>query len=203
MQKSEKIPRHGREVDVAALSAKANWDDPTEMEKVILSDLPPNFQRLIGEVEADPELALLVWREGETLLHLAAALNDIKLADVLLKHGARVDAVSRATATPLLRAAEYDHLDMLRLLLSHGAAPDTRNDIGRTALHFSVLRSNSEAVSELLRRGALVEVRDNAGVAPLDIAAYNRYPHVARLLVDAGARSRKKRTRDYLATLAK
>jgi ankyrin repeat protein len=202
MQEPRKVPREGRQVDVAAMSAKVNWDDPTEMEKVILSDLPPNSQRLIEEVRADPGLALLSWREGDTLLHVAAGLNDLMLAEVLLQNGAIVDAVSPAIGTPLLMAAEYNHRSMLRLLLSHGAIPDAPNGIGRTALHFAALRNNSEAVSELLRHGALVGVRDNAGVTPLDVAAYNCYPRVARLLVDAGGRSRKKRTIDYLATLA-
>ncbi len=62
-------------------------------------------------------------------LHSAVAGRQTKIAELLLAHGARVNARQQGGITPLHQAAQHGQLEMIRLLLSYGADPKaTKND---------------------------------------------------------------------------
>lgn len=75
-------------------------------------------------------------RPGWTPLHYAAASGDEPIARLLIKHGAKVDAVSPPASgamTPLMMAEREGHPDMVAFLKEKGANPQLRNTEGLTA----------------------------------------------------------------------
>ena len=57
----------------------------------------------------------------------------VYVAQLLLEHGAEVNARDSRRNTPLLGASEYGHLEVARLLVENGADIDAEDDEGRTA----------------------------------------------------------------------
>ncbi len=80
--------------------------------------------RILLEHGANPEQT---YPDGSTALMVVAdggfegGTNALKTAEVLLKHGARVDAEDHAGATAIDRARAEKFLEMVRLLKRFGA----------------------------------------------------------------------------------
>lgn len=69
-----------------------------------------------------------------TPLHAAVAGNQSESADLLLRHGADVNAVDANRWTPLNLAAHAGHMDLVRRLLAAGADSAIPNQGGQTPL---------------------------------------------------------------------
>ncbi|MFK7695475.1 ankyrin repeat domain-containing protein [Paenibacillus sp. HJGM_3] len=67
-----------------------------------------------------------------TPLHSAAATRQLAIAELLLQHGANVNARQQSEWTPLHSAVHNKQAAMVRLLLEHGADPLAANDRGLT-----------------------------------------------------------------------
>lgn len=61
------------------------------------------------------------WGCGTTLLHVASSLGNLAVVNVLLRHGADVDASEASGATPLYEAAVVGHVEVVTALLQAGA----------------------------------------------------------------------------------
>ena len=82
---------------------------------------------------------------GKTALHVAAAnVGCEALVVALLKHGARVEAVNEAGATPLHWAALNGHTAAAQHLLAAGADVEARNLAGQSALKLATQAGHSE-----------------------------------------------------------
>jgi ankyrin repeat protein len=94
------------------------------------------FKRNRPAAEALVARGATINRPGWTPLHYAAASGDEDIARLLIKRGARVDAVSPPASgsyTPLMMAAREGHPDMVDFLTRQGANPALRNSEGLTA----------------------------------------------------------------------
>jgi ankyrin repeat protein len=94
------------------------------------------FKRNRPAAEALVARGAAVNRPGWTPLHYAAASGDEDIARLLIKRGARVDAVSPPASgrfTPLMMAAREGHPDMVAFLGSQGANARLTNSEGLTA----------------------------------------------------------------------
>jgi ankyrin repeat protein len=100
--------------------------------------------------------------DGERPLDLAASGDDLRLARLLLAHGAR---------HTLLTAARMGDLAAVNVLLAQGADVGVRNSYGSTPLHDAVARECRGVVGALLAAGADVEARDSFQETPLHVAA--------------------------------
>ena len=101
----------------------------------------------------------------------AVAYGDFpKAVELLLKHGASVNATNRGGQTPLHFAAGHDRLPAVRILLGANADPNAKDKDGRTPLHVSVQRGNGGVTRALLEHGADVDSASKSGVTPLKIA---------------------------------
>ncbi len=88
---------------------------------------------------------------GKTMLHFAAAEDDVEAAEVMLEHGAAINAVeAEYRRTPLAEAAKNGHLRMARLLLERGADPNVPRELWARPLTWAVDVPHDE-MAELLR----------------------------------------------------
>ena len=88
-------------------------------------------------------------RRRQTPLHMAALSDAARTAQVLLAHGASVDAKDGMGVTPLHVAASSDAAKMTELLLDHGGDVDARNQSNETPLDVANAK-RSESVAPLL-----------------------------------------------------
>jgi ankyrin repeat protein len=162
------------------------------------------------------EPALLGFRapNGSSVILLAVYYGHAELAEVFVKHGAKLD-IFEASAMgnlesvrqwmeaspaclnsfapdgfyPLGLATFFGHREVVDFLLEHGADVHlaAQNAQRVTALHAAVARRNLEIVQMLLQRGADPNARQEKGFAPLHEAAANGEEAIAHLLVEHGA----------------
>jgi ankyrin repeat protein len=67
-------------------------------------------------------------------LHSAVAHNQLEISEILIVHGAEVNAKQEGGFVPLHAAAQSGNLEMARLLLKHGAEVNVKSNDGRTPL---------------------------------------------------------------------
>jgi ankyrin repeat protein len=134
-----------------------------------------------------------VLRLGKTPLHLAAISNQTNIAQLLIKHGAKVEAYDNSGFTPLHCAAWQGSSEVAALLLKNKANPDTgvipsnpvlptpmmRPDqslVGDTALHLAAINGQTNLVQILLKSGASINAANSAGRTALDLASQPGVP---------------------------
>eukprot|EP00455_Lapot_gusevi_P000497 TRINITY_DN10229_c0_g1_i3.p1 TRINITY_DN10229_c0_g1~~TRINITY_DN10229_c0_g1_i3.p1 ORF type:complete len:166 (+),score=10.84 TRINITY_DN10229_c0_g1_i3:78-575(+) len=109
---------------------------------------------------------------GYTPLHNAASSGHLEICELLLQHGASVNA-AECGATPLHRAAFRGHTQVCALLLRHGAdpnLPDLSTD-HRTPLHKAASQGHVAICRLLLQHGAETDRQDKQGKTPSEVAA--------------------------------
>jgi len=90
-----------------------------------------------------------------TILHDMAQKGDVPKAELLLKHGANIDAVDEEyRSTPLGLAARWGELEMVEYLLEQGADPNQAGAAWATPLAWAVKKGHPEIEETLRRAGA-------------------------------------------------
>ena len=138
--------------------------------------------RLQDILAADPAAAHSFSADGWTPLHLAAAFGTPQAVDLLLQHGAQIDAVSKnAQRNQALHAAASigRNPEIVRLLLGHGADPNATQVSGFTPL-FSVVTANRRDLAEMLvESGARVHHRSDLDKTAADFARERGHSELA------------------------
>jgi ankyrin repeat protein len=126
--------------------------------------------------------------DGRTPLHFAALFNRTNTAQLLIRHGANVQACDRFGLTPLHYAAWQGYRETAALLLKHKANPDAgvvpSSDprhffprqrgltlAGDTPLHLAALNGQTNVIPTLLKSGASVNATNSMGRTALDLAS--------------------------------
>ncbi|KAH0610788.1 uncharacterized protein H6S33_011215 [Morchella sextelata] len=122
---------------------------------------------------------------GYTPLHLAARAGKVKLVELLLDSGARIDSQIHDTALHL--AAKHEHEAVVALLLKRGADPNLKDACGMTPLHLVVLYRFKAVAEMLLLNGADITTRDRHGTTVLHVAAENGDEALTKLLLREGS----------------
>jgi ankyrin repeat protein len=133
--------------------------------------------------------------DGQTPLHEAlgrkmgyfrTALQPL-LVQLLLEHGADVNALDNHYWTPLHLASYHKLLDVARLLLAHGAAVNMQNIQGQTSLHCALEGGYLDVAQLLLEHGGDVDSRDYDRLTPLHLSSYRGSIEATQLLLKLGA----------------
>lgn len=126
--------------------------------------------------------------DGATALHWAAHVNDLTIADLLIRAGARASVANDNGFTPLHLACTNRSGAMVERLLSAGADANAASLNGETVLMTCARAGDARAVKALLVKGARVNVKEHGHrQTPLMWAAAQRHPEVTELLIEAGA----------------
>ena len=130
-------------------------------------------ERVRTLLAANPSLRDAHAPDGWTPLHLAGHFRQTAVIDVLLAHGADVNAVSRnADANAPLHAAAAGGADttVMRQLVAAGARVNHRQSGGYTSLHEVAAIGNADVARLLLDAGAEADARNTEGRTPGDLA---------------------------------
>jgi ankyrin repeat protein len=95
---------------------------------------------------------------GASVLHYAVlaqmkpgGFHDPSVIDILIKHGADVNATTQLGETPLHLGARGGHVQTVEKLLAYGANPNLRDSRGRTPLEIARIAGRSEAADVIER----------------------------------------------------
>jgi ankyrin repeat protein len=138
--------------------------------------------RLEDLLAADPGAAHSFSGDGWTPLHLAAGFGTPQSVDVLLQHGAQVDAVSKNPQRnqPLHAALALGRdPEVVRLLLAHGANPNAVQVGGFTALFSAASAGRRDLVELLMESGAHALHRSDLDKTAADFARERGHAELA------------------------
>ncbi|PGS48749.1 ankyrin repeat domain-containing protein [Bacillus sp. AFS041924] len=113
---------------------------------------------------------------GLTLLGIAAHFGQFEVVKSLVKHGAKINAISHSKLsfipknTALHAAiAGAKSKEVIEFLLTNGADPNITDSEGHTALHIAAFEGNIAIAKLLIMNGAKIK-NNNSGKTPLEIA---------------------------------
>lgn len=124
-------------------------------------------------------------------LHDASRIGEVSLIQLLLDHGADVNARTHVDSQPLSLATEYRHYSVAELLIQRGAHVNglgAHQSSTSTPLHLAIGNVDLDMVRLLLAHGSDLAMKDPSGRSPLFLAVHRQNLPIARLLVEAGAR---------------
>lgn len=116
----------------------------------------------------------------------SASQDHLRMAQLLLAHGADINAVDGHKNTALASVCQAGSVEAAQFLLDRGADPAIAGGEGATLLHHTLTHRvpNLEIIKVILSTKPDVNAVDDEGMTPL---FYAREREVARMLLDAGA----------------
>jgi uncharacterized protein len=139
--------------------------------------------------------------DGATALHWAAHYDEVEVADLLLRAGARANVTNDLGVSPMYLACTNRSAAMVEKLLSAESDPNSKLLNGETVLMNCARTGNAASVKALIAAGANVNAKEpEHDQTALMWAAAEKHPDVVRLLLDAGADIRA-RSRTYAQTV--
>ena len=196
-----------------------NLDRPQESLPISFTDPVPLYYAALCGFDDIAERLVVIYPQDvnsrggrlKTPLHAAVAKGHVKVAKLLLQHGADVSALDGQLRTPLHLAAEcgdpenlffpLDHYyDISRLLLDCGADINASEKNHRTPLHLAANKGNLAVAQLFLERGAEVDSRDKMDWTPLHCASQQGHLKLVRLFLehDADALARNQEDHTFL-----
>ena len=161
-----------------------------------------------GNVEAvrtflkQPKAANVATKDGTTALHWATDLDNLAMAQALVRAGANVKATNRYGATPLWLAALNGNAASIGMLLEAGADAAAASAEGETPLMVAARTGKLDAVNALLSRGADPNTQEQwRGQTALMWAAAEGHAPVIEALVARGAHVQTRSSGGFTALL--
>eukprot|EP00111_Clytia_hemisphaerica_P024707 TCONS_00072807-protein len=144
-------------------------------------------------LETDPSQVNIEDLDKQTPLIESAAKNNFAITELLLSHGAGIEACDKFMKTSLFWAAEKNSLEVFKVLLQHikdneldlKELIEQRDTYEHTPLHIAAKGGHTEIVQILVEHGATVSTLNDQERTPLHTAADNGFIDVARVLIKA------------------
>lgn len=140
-------------------------------------ELIPEYQAAhqAASLQLLDEIVALRTDEGQTLMHLFAAQNNIASIRLLhLRYPELIAVTNDAEETPLHIAAHYNHPIIIAFCIDEAHVnPNLRDRYGSTALHHAIENNAREAIIALINRNAAINIPDNTGSTALDARTYD------------------------------
>ncbi|KAG7296300.1 hypothetical protein JYU34_021430 [Plutella xylostella] len=105
---------------------------------------------------------------GFSPLHWACKEGHLKIVEMLIRRGARINVTNMGDDTPLHLAAAHGHRPIVHLLLQNRVDVNFTNEHGNTPLHYACFWGYSAIAEDLLLAGALISLANKDGDTPLD-----------------------------------
>ena len=101
-----------------------------------------------------------------SLLHLVASRGDYpSIIQLLINHGAEVNAQDHWNATPLTYASSFGNQEVAKSLIANGAEISAQTKDLQTPLHHAVTGGHLRVVDLLINHGADINAEGNGGTA--------------------------------------
>lgn len=126
--------------------------------------------------------------DGHSALYTAIHEKKLRIADLLLDHGALIEAENGDLVPPLYAAAEQGNIGLVRRLLDKGAKVKAVYKNGETPLHAAATSGNSELVKLFLDQGADPNAPLKSGSTPLCYAVLSGNSDSVDFLIKRGAK---------------
>uniref|UniRef100_A0AAQ6ADK0 Ankyrin 1, erythrocytic b n=1 Tax=Amphiprion ocellaris TaxID=80972 RepID=A0AAQ6ADK0_AMPOC len=130
---------------------------------------------------------LLSVQDELTPLHCAARNGHVRIIEILLEHGAPIQAKTKNGLSPIHMAAQGDHMDCVRQLLQYNAEIDDITLDHLTPLHVAAHCGHHRMAKVLLDKGAKANARALNGFTPLHIACKKNHMRSMDLLLKHSA----------------
>jgi ankyrin repeat protein len=108
--------------------------------------------------------------------------------NLLLEHGADINARDLFDCTPLYRACKSDDYCRAKVFIERSANVHMTCNHQLTCLHWAALNGNVELVQLLVSNGANIHAIDDLGDSPLNEACFRGHVNAAWLLIMYGAK---------------
>jgi hypothetical protein len=160
--------------NAAILSDAINRKDVKKAESLLKAGVNPNIIN-----KASHSL--------KTPLHLAAQIGSKEIVQLLIDHGANIDASEGGFTTPLHYAVSGGYTDIVQLLLERGTDIRAVGQGGRSPLHSAAQHGNTPILKLLLQHGAHINANDSNGLASMHLAACYGHQEAVTSLIQSGA----------------
>jgi len=132
-------------------------------------------------------------------LHAAVLNDDLPMAELLLRHGARLEQRNNRGSTVLMEAAKQQNSATVQWLIKKGANVNATGPQGHTALIYAAYNGRIESVKMLLAAGANPNAQATDSVYPDYGGTYNAervaqeqgFPEAVALVAEARKRATK------------
>ena len=163
--------------------------------------LPLHHACLVGDVE---RVCLLLQEYPHTVnakmpeehdhatpLHVAAQSSNVDCIELLLQHGAKIEAADEDGKTPLHIVAFFEQMPVVKCLLEKGARATVTDNEGRLPLHIACLKGHVQVACLLLEKYPdavnCTMTEENMRKTPLYAVAENGNVDCIELLLQHGA----------------
>uniref|UniRef100_A0A0V0G632 Putative integrin-linked kinase n=1 Tax=Triatoma dimidiata TaxID=72491 RepID=A0A0V0G632_TRIDM len=128
---------------------------------------------------------------GFSPLHWACKEGHVKIVELLMSRGSRINATNRGDDTPLHLASAHGHKEIVHFLLRNKADVNFTNEHGNTPLHYASFWGYQQIAEDLVTHGALISLANKDGDTPLDKARGSLAKRLHELAIETGQDLRK------------
>ncbi|EAY19812.1 ankyrin repeat protein, putative [Trichomonas vaginalis G3] len=125
--------------------------------------------------------------KGMTALHLASINNMIEIAEMLISHGADINAKDLDGCTPLHLASKKNMFEMAEMLILNGADIESRDNHMFTPLHHSANNNSIEVFETLIFYGADINAVNEYMKTALMMSLLLNYDELSKIIISYGA----------------